>query len=837
MAKSHPEHNLVAVPTYEDMLALGWSPDQIICDESPSGKGQWRVPKTPHDMSKRDAGRKFEGYPVDFALFDAPENRGDPDHLIAIFEFKAPTIDVGVRQLKTYMRHEPATMFGYWTNGTDSAAVYLLGDGTLSEPFAGASLPSPSDNIRLPSERALTYDSIEPEGPSTKRLTALFSSLLNTIAAQDAVSTRPEQRLNALANLLILKLESDKDGAAVPTDSLQFQIMSDPEHTAIRVNRFFDYCRRTKGDLFFEEEHARILFSDDTIHWVVSVLQRVNLGKVSPQALSVAFQVFRSANLKIGDGQYFTPMRVIEAGTRMLEVKRRDKVIDPACGTSGFLYKAFEEVREGVSLGADAASSASEWAARSLFGIDRDNINIKLSRALMVGIGDGSTNVIVGDSLREHLWGAQFPRLSTGVMEDESYTVVLTNPPFGKGLKVSALDARRNSYDIARHSAKGLPADACADTETGILFVERAWRLLQPGGRLGIVLPETYFFSKSYEWFRQWVEERFILRGILNIPMEAFQGFCRAKTNFYVFQKKGKAAPFLPVPSWFRDGFVWVSRAATIGINKDGEELYVVDERGERTNVIDDTALDDVGALLRGEDTATSGYVSLDDLPLAVPQYTDYSARSEFREALSRSLPDFSVQSLGEMVHNGKLKVLTGHGSPSSDVRGGNIPYIKVSDLRAGLVNENPTNTVSGSVARKYWKLQPDGQRASGLEPYDVITPARASSNIGEPCVLMPDQTEIVLTKEVLVFRPGPDALFDAHYLAWALDLDVVKSQWDRVVFMQTNRDDVGERWREVEIPIPPNPARAREVSSAYRARNLALARIREDFAKNRVRL
>lgn len=837
MANSHPEHNLVAVPTYEDMLALGWQPDQIIYDETPSGKGQWRVPKTPHDISKRDSGKKYEGYPVDFALFDAPENRGDPDHLIAIFEFKAPDIEVGVRQLKAYMRHEPSTVFGYWTNGTDSAAVYLLGDGTLSEPFVGVPLPSPADNMRLPSERALTYDSIDAEGPSTKRLSLLFGNLLNTIAAQDAVSTRPEQRLSALANLLILKLESDKDGAAEPTDPLQFQIMDDPACTTARVNDYFSYCRRTKGNLFFDNEHPKIQFSDDTIHWVVSVLQRINLDKVSPEALSVAFQVFRSANLKIGDGQYFTPLRVIEAGTKMLEVKRRDRIIDPACGTSGFLYKAFEEVRESLASMPDGASNASEWASRSLFGIDRDSINIKLSRALMVGIGDGSTNVLVGDSLREHLWATQFPALSTGVMEDGAYTVVLTNPPFGKGLKVSALDARRNAYDIARHSAKGSVADSHADTEMGILFVERAWRLLQPGGRLGVVLPETYFFSKSYEWFRRWMEEKFVLRGILNIPMEAFQGFCRAKTNFYVFQKKGEPAPFLPVPSWFRDGYAWVSRAASIGINKDGEELYLIDEAGERTSVIDNAAFDDVSALLRGEDTETSGYVPLDALSLAVPQYTDYSARNEFREALTRVLPDFSVQNLGELVRSGGLKVMAGHGSPSSDVRGGDIPYIKVSDLRAGLVNENPTNTVSAPVARKYWKLQPDGQRASGLEPYDVITPARASSNIGEPCVLMPDQTEIVLTKEVLVFRPGASATFDAHYLAWALDLDAVKSQWSRVIFMQTNRDDVGDRWQEIEIPIPPGRTRAHEVSEAYRTRSLALATVREDFAKNRMRL
>ncbi len=70
------------------------------------------------------------------------------------------------------------------------------------------------------------------------------------------------------------------------------------------------------------------------------------------------------------------------------------------------------------------------------------------------------------------------------------------------------------------------------------MFVERAYQLLMPGGRLGIILPETYFFSSSYRWFTTWLEARFILRGVVNIPMEAFQGFCRAKTNFYVLEKR-----------------------------------------------------------------------------------------------------------------------------------------------------------------------------------------------------------------------------------------------------------------------------------------------------------
>jgi hypothetical protein len=62
---------------------------------------------------------------------------------------------------------------------------------------------------------------------------------------------------------------------------------------------------------------------------------------------------------------------------------------------------------------------------------------------------------------------------------------------------------------------------------------------LRRSGRVGIVLPETYFFSRRYRWLPGWLEGRLELRGVLNIPIEAFQEFCRAKTNFYIFVKTG----------------------------------------------------------------------------------------------------------------------------------------------------------------------------------------------------------------------------------------------------------------------------------------------------------
>ena len=169
-----------------------------------------------------------------------------------------------------------------------------------------------------------------------------------------------------------------------------------------------------------------------------------------------------------------------------------------------------------------------------------------------------------------------------------------------------------------------------------------------------------------------------------------------------------------------------------------------------------------------------------------------------------------------------------GHGSPANDQRQGHIPYVKVSDIRGLRINVNPTNLVTDAVAKRFWHGD-----YSGLEAWDVITPNRASSNIGEFAILLPGEEEIVLTKEVFVFRVAEDhELWDPFYLLWALSLSAVREQWRRIALMQTNREDCGDRYREIVIPDPPSREWAEEKSRAFADYFQALANARNAFIK-----
>lgn len=512
----------------------------------------------------------------------------------------------------------------------------------------------------------------------------------------------------------------------------------------------------------------------------------------------------------------------------------KDKVLlDTACGTGGFLFESYRTLLSNASD--EQRDEIRTWAHHNLYGVDLDPINVKLSRALIIGAKDGSTNIVLGDSLREQKWG-EFPMLPPviGSEADGSYDVVLTNPPFGEKLKIRTTDAKRAKYTICKHTNGGANSEQYADTELGLVFMERAYRLLAEGGRLGIVLPETYFFSTSYRWFRQWVDQHFDVIGVMDVPMEAFQGFCRAKTNFYVMTKKTtKGKVILKPPFWSKPNQTWISYAPTIGINKDGKTLYRVTRDGVRTDEIDDAVLFDVEALRNGECTDTSRFVfrpdSLVNSYLGVPQYYDQSSVIAFEEYVGTHFDSFNTCSLGDLIDEGIITVKNGHGSPSADLRNGTIPYVKVSDLRAGMVNFNPTNMVPLSVAQRFWH-----GKSSGLVPRSVVTPSRASKNIGEPSMLLPGQEQAVFTKETLIMNVTDKAPFDNFYLGWALDLDAVRKQWPRVVFMQTNREDLGTRYREILIPIPDSKQHGESVSSHYRDYYRSIARSRSDFLNAR---
>jgi type I restriction enzyme M protein len=348
----------------------------------------------------------------------------------------------------------------------------------------------------------------------------------------DSNVNRREEQLDQLCNLLLLKLESDKQGKAQPTNPVFFRPMESAAQTAAATKERFESFIDVYPEIFVSDQDRQLRLSNETIAKCVEELAGLKLIDLGVSTISLAFQVLRSEALKQGEGQYFTPQAVITAGVRLMQIRLSDIVLDPACGTGGFLVETLLDLQR--TFPSMPAAELSRWAQTHIFGIDKDAIGVKLTKAIMQIAGDGSAHTVRGDSIRTHNWARDFSHLEHPNWKDGRFSVIVTNPPFGQNLKVSATDSRLAGFELAK---KG--GEAFADLEIGLLFLERCHRWLKKGGRLGIVLPETYFFSTNYLFLFEWMKPRFRPVVVANVPMEAFQGFCRAKTNFYVFQKIG----------------------------------------------------------------------------------------------------------------------------------------------------------------------------------------------------------------------------------------------------------------------------------------------------------
>lgn len=171
----------------------------------------------------------------------------------------------------------------------------------------------------------------------------------------------------------------------------------------------------------------------------------------------------------------------------------------------------------------------------------------------------------------------------------------------------------------------------------------------------------------------------------------------------------------------------------TCGIYKDGGTRYKTDQKtGIRTTEVDNELIEHVNAFLNGQIPDGAAKVALNrafDNKVLVPTYYDNRYQQRIKKLLKEEC--LEGMTIGELIDKGIIKVRGGHGSPGNDQRSGNIPYVKVSDIRGLRININPTNLVTNSIAKLFWKAND-----SGLKAWDLITPNRASSNIGEFAIL-----------------------------------------------------------------------------------------------------
>lgn len=239
-------------------------------------------------------------------------------------------------------------------------------------------------------------------------------------------------------------------------------------------------------------------------------------------AVDAVFESLVPRVAKADKGQFFTPRSVVEFVVRALDVRARELVVDPACGSGAFL------------------AHARARAAVKTLGADVDPRAVRVARLAALAQGRDAASIVHGDALKDAVrpaWGKA--------------QVVATNPPFAGRVDGAG-------FDVAR---------VVRTPERDVLFVERALDLLAPGGRLGIVLPYNKANGAAFRGLRRWLLERARLFAVVGLPRETFLPHTSQRT-VVLFAKKRRRTMTPSV-----DERVWVGLSERAGKDVAGEPI------------------------------------------------------------------------------------------------------------------------------------------------------------------------------------------------------------------------------------------------------------------------
>ena len=305
----------------------------------------------------------------------------------------------------------------------------------------------------------------------------------------------------------------------------------------------------------------RIDIEPDTLAVLVRELSRFTLTDMSGDIAGVAFQELVGSSLRGDKGQYFTPRLVVDLMVEVIKPLSDEVVLDPACGTGGFLLSVLDYAKSNLSK------------CPILIGSDFDPMMCKAAETGLEMSGSKAHTIFNGNSLsnpgdsKSKIWN-KFPL--------GSVDVILTNPPFGNDIPISD-EGILGQYKLAAKGGydKAEPTEELVKSQPPeILFIERCYQWLAPGGRMGIVLPAGLMSNPGDEHIRKYILDHFRVDGCIEIPIEAFQ--VEANVNIItclLFLTKKKVAEEEIYPSF-------MATANRIGFDRRGNTIYKKNQDG-----------------------------------------------------------------------------------------------------------------------------------------------------------------------------------------------------------------------------------------------------------------
>ena len=322
----------------------------------------------------------------------------------------------------------------------------------------------------------------------------------------------PTEAYDELAKMLFIKLQDEKqrrrDGE--PYD-FQIKTRETPKSVARRIKGLYQEAKKRNPEIFTED----VKIDNAPLFSVVNHVQGINLNQTDLDVKGIAFERFLGSYFRGDMGQYFTPRELVDFIIKMVEPDQQERILDPACGSGGFLLYTMEHIQKEASEYYDEGSHEhrSYWhdfARDRLFGIELNNAIARVAKMNMMLHDDGNSNVIGNDALID------FNKLydQHRGFEKESFDVILTNPPFGGKIEKEN-KPYLDDYELGKQRKS---------QKTEILFLERCFDFLKWGtGKLAIVLPDGILNNSSLQYVRDYIEQHYQILAVVSLPQIAFR--------------------------------------------------------------------------------------------------------------------------------------------------------------------------------------------------------------------------------------------------------------------------------------------------------------------------
>lgn len=407
----------------------------------------------------------------------------------------------------------------------------------------------------------------------TDKILRRFEYIHNFIYAHDGLST--QQTLEEFIKILFIKIIDEKRKERnFYIRKTEFDRAGSSKKAARlvdRINDLFSDVIQAYSDLFDKDD--RIKLSAISLANTIHELQDISLTNSLNDAKGLAFQKFLSRRERDGRGQFFTPEPIVDFCVRFIQPKPDETIIDPACGSGGFLSSSFNYI-----LKNNADIDTEKIVSESLYGLDINKSVVRIAKMKLLLEANVETRVRCMNALTD------FEEILLRVNADKSFKgfdVVLTNPPFGTAGKIT--DKKILSSFNLGHKWKKLDRGSFVKTNAlhagqvaEILFIERCIDLLKEGGRMGIVLPNGHFENPSLEYLRCYIKRRTKILGIVNLPQETFIPYGTGVKTSLLFVQKNTSDTVRKYPVFF-------SQIRKIGYqgNKNGSPIYLKDSYGK----------------------------------------------------------------------------------------------------------------------------------------------------------------------------------------------------------------------------------------------------------------